>query len=82
MLHYTGLGLLVMKSIISFFARCYIIYIQTYRWADLAMLISTRIQSFVIEFLLARNGGWVVSILVGLSITAVDMYVVQYGVWS
>ena len=27
------------------------------------------------------NRGWLVSILVGLSITAVDTYVVQYGVW-
>ena len=28
------------------------------------------------------NRGWLVSILVGLSITAVDTYVVQYGVWA
>ena len=37
-------------------------------------------SSLVIE-LPDLNRGWLVSILVGLSITAVDTYVVQYGVW-
>ena len=43
------------------------------------MLISFTRSSLVIE-LPDLNRGWLVSILVGLSITAVDTYVVQYGV--
>ena len=53
---------------------------QTYHRADSTMLISsTRISCNRASCL---NRGWLVSILVGLSITAVDTYIVPlYGVW-
>ena len=68
-------------------AGCWLVFLVLGIFTDLSLgrfdcvdFIHTHHLTLVIE-LPDLNRGWLVSILVGLSITAVDTYVVQYGVW-